>query len=177
MSDPAHFMKHLASTIDYDEAAMLAMHNNRHVLTNTNAITGPLYVLYRANFGLDHQSAILAPTYKEALAILKNLVDICAILPDHLRPNFTDKNKGRVEFENGSKIMATSCTSDSTQGRALNMIYIDSFARVPWDVAELFFLEKFPCITCGEYTKLIINHGKTFYDKLWNDQTSMFVKV
>ena len=146
-------------------------------MTHTNAITGPLYVLYRANFGLDHQSAILAPTHKEALAILENLMGVCKILPDHLRPNIIEKSKSRVEFENGSKIVAASCASDSTQGMALSMIYLDSFARVPWEVAEMFFWEKFPCISCGAKTRAIINHGQTYYDKMWNDEGSMFVKV
>src|ERR1041384_5411399 len=83
MDDPARFMLHLS--VPYDEHAMVAMHVNRLTLTKTDALTGPLYVLFRSCFNNHQHSAILAPGHKEAVATLKRLMELCDSLPDHIR--------------------------------------------------------------------------------------------
>ena len=49
-------------------------------------------------------------------------------------------NKGSLDLENGSKIVASSTSSSAVRGGSYNMIFLDEFAFVPHNVAEDFLV-------------------------------------
>jgi hypothetical protein len=81
-------------------------------------------------------------------------------------------NKGSLELENGSKILASSTSASAVRGGSYNIIFLDEFAYVPANVAEQFFSSVYPTISSGKTTKVMIvstPHGMNMFYKLWTD--------
>jgi hypothetical protein len=81
-------------------------------------------------------------------------------------------NKGSLELENGSKILASSTSASAVRGGSYNIIFLDEFAYVPSNVAEEFFSSVYPTISSGKTTKVMIvstPHGMNMFYKLWID--------
>jgi len=81
-------------------------------------------------------------------------------------------NKGNVELENGSKLIAASTSSSAVRGGAFNIVFLDEFAFVPANIAHEFFNSVYPVISSGKTTKIIIvstPNGMNLFYKLWSD--------
>ena len=81
-------------------------------------------------------------------------------------------NKGSLDLENGSRVVASSTSSSAVRGGSYNMIFLDEFAFVPTNVAEDFFSSVYPTISSGKSTKVIIvstPNGMNLFYKLWVD--------
>ena len=48
-------------------------------------------------------------------------------------------NKGNIELENKSVIVAAATSSSAIRGGSYNIIFLDEFAFVPANIAEMFF--------------------------------------
>ena len=81
-------------------------------------------------------------------------------------------NKGSLELENGSKILAASTSASAVRGMSFNVIFLDEFAFIPNHIADQFFSSVYPTISSGKSTKVIIistPHGMNMFYKLWHD--------
>ena len=126
------------------------------------------YVLFNANVNV----AILAnkaPTAREMLGRLQLSYEN---LPKWMQQGIVGWNKGSLELENGSKILASSTSASAVRGMSFNNILLDEFAFVPNHIAEQFFASVYPTISSGKSTKVIIistPHGMNQFYKLWHD--------
>ena len=48
-------------------------------------------------------------------------------------------NKGNIELENKSTIVAAATSSSAIRGGSYNIIFLDEYAFVPANIAEMFF--------------------------------------
>ena len=81
-------------------------------------------------------------------------------------------NRGSLELENGSKIMAASTSASAVRGMSFNIIFLDEFAFIPTHIADEFFSSVYPTISSGKSTKVIIistPKGMNMFYKLWHD--------
>jgi len=81
-------------------------------------------------------------------------------------------NKGSLELENGSRIVAASTSSSAVRGSTFNIIFLDEFAYVPNNIAEEFFSSVYPTISSGKSSKVMIvstPHGMNMFYKMWTD--------
>jgi hypothetical protein len=81
-------------------------------------------------------------------------------------------NKGSLELENGSKILAASTSASAVRGMSFNILFLDEFAFVPNHIADAFFASVYPTITSGKSTKVIIvstPHGMNHFYRMWHD--------
>ena len=81
-------------------------------------------------------------------------------------------NKGSLELENGSKILASATSSSAVRGGSYNIIFLDEFAYVPNNIAEQFFSSVYPTISSGKTSKVMMvstPHGMNMFYKMWND--------
>ena len=81
-------------------------------------------------------------------------------------------NKGSLELENGSKILAASTSASAVRGMSFNILFLDEFAFVPNHIAEAFFSSVYPTITSGKTTKVIMvstPHGMNHFYRYWHD--------
>ena len=81
-------------------------------------------------------------------------------------------NKGSLELENGSKILASATSSSAVRGGSYNIIFLDEFAYVPNNIAEQFFSSVYPTISSGKTSKVMMvstPHGMNMFYKMWMD--------
>ena len=126
------------------------------------------YVLFNANVNV----AILANKAATSREMLQRLQLSYENLPKWLQQGILQWNRGSLELENGSKIMAASTSSSAVRGMSFNVIFLDEFAFVPNHIADQFFSSVYPTISSGKSTKVIIistPHGMNMFYKLWHD--------
>ncbi len=126
------------------------------------------YVIFNGNVNV----AILANKAATAREMLGRLQLSYENLPKWMQQGIIGWNKGSVELENGSRLLAASTSASAVRGMSFNIIFLDEFAFVPNNIAEQFFSSVYPTISSGKSTKVIIistPHGMNMFYKLWHD--------
>ena len=126
------------------------------------------YILFNENVSV----AVLANKKTTAMELLGRLQLAYEHLPKWLQQGILIWNKGNIELENGSKILASSTSGSAIRGGSFNIIFLDEFAFVPPRIAKDFFSSVYPTISSGKTTKVFIvstPHGMNMFYKLWVD--------
>ena len=130
------------------------------------------YLLHYAVFNDNVNIGILANKAATARELLDRLQTAYENLPKWMQQGVISWNKGSLELENGSKIMAASTSASAVRGMSFNILFLDEFAFVPNHIAESFFASVYPTITSGQNTKVIIvstPHGMNHFYRMWHD--------
>ena len=130
------------------------------------------YLLHFAIFNANVKIAILANKAETSRELLSRLQLAYENLPKWLQQGILGWNKGSLELDNGSKIIAASTSSSAVRGNSFNIIFLDEFAFIPNHIAEQFFSSVYPTISSGKTTKVIIistPQGMNMFYKLWHD--------
>jgi len=154
-----------------------SMHKNRFTIHKLPRQSGKStiiisYILHYVLFNPNTSVAVLANKSSTARDILGRLQLAYENLPAWMQQGIIAWNKGNLELENGSKIIASATSSSAVRGGSYNIIFLDEFAYVPSTIAEQFFSSVYPTITSGQKTKVIIvstPHGMNQFYKLWVD--------
>jgi hypothetical protein len=108
------------------------------------------YLLWYAMFKPDSQILIAAHKYQGASDIMSRVRYAYEMLPSWIKAGVTQYNRNSIEFDNGSKIMATTTTENTGRGMSLSLIYCDEFAFVqPPEKAKEFWTSLSPTISTG----------------------------
>ena len=162
---------------DFQEEMVDRFHHNRFNIAKLPRQSGKStvvtsYLLWYVIFNDNVNVAILAnkaPTAREMLGRLQLSYEN---LPKWMQQGIVGWNKGSVELENGSRLLASSTSASAVRGMSFNIIFLDEFAFVPNNIAEQFFASVYPTISSGKSTKVIIistPHGMNMYYKIWHD--------
>ena len=162
---------------DFQKELVKKFHNNRFNIAKLPRQTGKstVVVSYLLHYALFNDSAnigILANKASTARDLLGRLQTAYENLPKWLQQGVIAWNKGSMELENGSKIMAASTSASAVRGMSFNIIFLDEFAFVPNHIADDFFSSVYPTISSGQKTKVIIistPYGMNHFYKLWVD--------
>ena len=188
-SDPLYFsMKYMQiinldeglvpfAMYDFQKKILMDFHENRFNIAKLPRQTGKsttvvAYLLHYAIFNDSVNIGILANKASTARELLGRLQLAYENLPKWLQHGILVWNKGNVELENGSKILAASTSASAVRGMSFNILFLDEFAFVPNHVAEQFFASVYPTITSGRSTKVIIistPNGMNHFYKMWED--------
>ena len=126
------------------------------------------FVLFHQNYNV----AILAHKLQQAREILSRIQLAYEHLPKWLQQGIVEWNKGNIELENGSKILASATSSSAIRGGSFNLVYLDEFAFVDNNMQEDFFASVYPTISSGKTTKVLITstpNGLNMFYKIWTD--------
>lgn len=187
--DPVYFAANYIKIVNVDEGLMpfrmwefqremiRTYHENRFSITKCprqvgKTTTSVAYLLWVTLFQDDQNIAVLANKGSLARDILAKYQLAYENLPMWLQQGIITWNKGNVELENGSKIVAASTSSSAIRGGAFNIVFLDEFAFVPNNIANEFFNSVYPVISSGKTTKIIIvstPNGMNLFYKLWMD--------
>ncbi|QPB08233.1 terminase large subunit [Synechococcus phage S-H9-1] len=162
---------------DFQKEILRDFHENRFNIAKLPRQTGKsttvvAYLLYYAIFYDSVNIGILANKASTARELLGRLQLAYENLPKWMQHGILVWNKGNVELENGSKILAASTSASAVRGMSFNILFLDEFAFVPNHVAEQFFASVYPTITSGKSTKVIIistPNGMNHFYKMWED--------
>ena len=189
MNDPLYFIQKYIKIVSLDEGLVPfnlynfqkemvgTFHENRFTICKLPRQSGKsttiiAYLMHYVLFNPNVNVAILANKAATAQDLLGRLQLAYEHLPKWLQQGVMSWNKGSLELENGSKILASSTSASAVRGGSYNIIFLDEFAYVPSNVAEQFFSSVYPTISSGKTTKVMIvstPHGMNMFYKLWND--------
>ena len=162
---------------DFQEKLINNFHENRFNICKMPRQTGKSttvvsYLLHYAVFNDSVNIGILANKAATARELLGRLQTAYENLPKWMQQGILNWNKGSIELENGSKILAASTSASAVRGMSFNILFLDEFAFVPNHVADSFFASVYPTITSGKSTKVIIvstPHGMNHFYRMWHD--------
>ena len=189
--DPIYFIKNYVKIVsldeglvpfelyEYQENIVDTVHNNRFCIAKLPRQSGKSttmvsYILHYILFNQSMNVAILANKQATAREILSRLKLAYEYLPLWLQQGIIEWNKGSIELENGSRIIASSTSASAVRGGSFNMIFLDEFAHVPQNIAEEFFSSVYPTITSGQSTKgLMVStpNGLNLFYHYWRGAT------
>ena len=164
---PYHFQEKLINNFHENRFNICKM--PRQTGKSTTVIS---YLLHYAVFNDSVNIGILANKAATARELLGRLQTAYENLPKWMQQGIIAWNKGSLELENGSKILAASTSASAVRGMSFNILFLDEFAFVPNHVADSFFASVYPTITSGQNTKVIIvstPHGMNHFYRLWHD--------
>ncbi len=187
--DPVYFAKKYIKIVSLDEGLVPFnlypfqeklvnnFHENRFNICKMPRQTGKSttvvsYLLHYAVFNDNVNIGILANKAKIAMDLLGRLQTAYENLPKWMQQGIIAWNKGSLELENGSKILAASTSASAVRGMSFNILFLDEFAFVPNHVAEDFFASVYPTISSGTQTKVIIvstPRGMNHFYRMWHD--------
>ena len=164
-------------TYDFQNKLINNFHNSRFNICKMPRQTGKSttcvsYLLHYAVFNDSVNIGILANKASTARELLARLATAYENLPKWMQQGVLVWNKGNIELENGSKILAASTSASAVRGMSFNILFLDEFAFVPNHIADAFFASVYPTITSGKSTKVIIvstPHGMNHFYRMWHD--------
>ena len=187
--DPIYFIQQYVKIVSIDEGLIPfalynfqkemigTFHNNRFSICKLPRQSGKSTVLlaYLVHYLIFNETvnvAILANKAATARDLLGRFQLAYEHLPEWMQQGVIAWNKGSLELENGSKIIASSTSASAVRGGSYNLIFLDEFAFVPQNIAEQFFSSVYPTISYWQTSKVIIvstPHGMNMFYKLWMD--------
>ena len=189
LNNPKYFIEHYLKIVtidkglvpfqmyDFQRKMVDTFHDNRFTICKLPRQSGKStiivsYLLHYTLFNDNVNVAILANKSSTARDLLGRLQLAYEHLPKWMQQGVLNWNKGSLELENGSRIVAASTSSSAVRGSTFNIIFLDEFAYVPNNIAEEFFSSVYPTISSGQSSKVMIvstPHGMNMFYKMWMD--------
>ena len=162
---------------DFQEGLINNFHRERFNICKMPRQTGKSttvisYLLHYLLFNDSVNIGILANKAATARELLGRLQTAYENVPKWMQQGVLSWNRGSLELENGSKILAASTSASAVRGMSFNILFLDEFAFVPNHIADAFFSSVYPTITSGKSTKVIIvstPHGMNHFYRMWHD--------
>ena len=187
--DPVYFAKNYIQIVsldsglvpfepyDFQEKLITRFHEHRFNICMMPRQTGKsttsvAYLLHYVVFNDSVNVGILANKAATARELLGRLQLAYENLPKWMQQGVLAWNRGSLELENGSKILAASTSASAVRGMSFNILFLDEFAFVPNHIADSFFASVYPTITSGKSTKVIMvstPHGMNHFYRMWHD--------
>jgi hypothetical protein len=187
--DPVYFAKKYIKIVNVDdglvkfnmwpfqERLVSNFHKNRFNIAKMPRQVGKTttvvsYLLHYIVFNDNVNVGILANKASTSREILSRLQLSYENLPKWMQQGIVSWNKGSLELENGSKIIAASTSASAVRGMSFNIIFLDEFAFVPNHIADDFFASVYPTISSGKSTKVIVvstPKGMNHFYRMWHD--------
>ena len=187
--NPAYFIENYVNIVSIDEGLVPfklydfqkemvgTFHSNRFTICKLPRQSGKSttiisYLIHYVIFNDAVNVAILANKAATARDLLGRFQLAYEHLPEWMQQGVMNWNKGSLELENGSKIIAASTSASAVRGGSYNIIFLDEFAFIPSNIAEQFFSSVYPTITAGQTSKVIIvstPHGMNMFYKMWTE--------
>jgi hypothetical protein len=187
--DPVYFAKNYVKIVSLDEGLVqfnpygfqekliTNFHKHRFNICKMPRQTGKSttvisFLLHYTVFNDNINIGILANKAATARELLDRLQTAYENLPKWMQQGVLQWNRGSLELENGSKILAASTSASAVRGMSFNIIFLDEFAFVPNHIADDFFSSVYPTISSGKSTKVIIvstPKGMNHFYRMWHD--------
>ena len=158
---------------DYQKKMLREMQAGRFTIIATarqagKSTTTCAFILWYVLFHGDKTVALLANKGETAREIMGRIQLAFTHLPKWLQQGVKEWNKGSMELENNSRVIASATSSDNIRGYSINLLFIDEAAFIEnWDS---FFTSVYPTISSGKDSKIVLvstPNGLNHFYKLW----------
>jgi hypothetical protein len=142
----------------FQKRLLRACRDNRFVVCTASRQIGKttvltIFALWLACFFQDQSILILANKESTAIEILSRIRFAFELLPNYIKPGVKGWGKTTVELENGSKIEASTTSTDSGRGKSISLLIVDEMAYV--EDLEEFFQSVYPTISSSKKAKML----------------------
>lgn len=160
---------------DYQKEMLKSMADNRFTVIATarqagKSTTTCAFILWYIIFNAEKTVALLANKGETAREILGRVQLAYQHLPKWLQQGVKEWNKGSMELENDSRVIAAATSSDAIRGYSINLLFIDEAAFIDnWDT---FFTSVYPTISSGKESKIVLvstPNGLNHFYAIWNN--------
>lgn len=160
---------------DYQKEMLKSMQENRFNIIATARQAGKstvtcAFVLWYIIFHGEKTVALLANKGETAREILGRIQLAYQHLPRWLQQGVKEWNKGSMELENNSRVIAAATSSDAIRGYSINLLFIDEAAFIEnWDS---FFTSVYPTISSGKESKIVLvstPNGLNHFYAIWQN--------
>lgn len=153
------------------------IHDNRFTIVKVTRQVGKTvstisYILHLILFNPYKTVGILANKANNAREFLGRLKLAYENLPLWMQQGVVTWNKGDIELENGSKIIATATSETAARSHSYSLIFLDEFSFVRTTIQDEFYSAVYPTISAGKETKIVIvstPNGFDLFYRLWVD--------
>lgn len=157
----------------YQRDLIRSYHDYRYSVSLLSRQTGKstcaaAYLLWFAMFNADKDILVAAHKRDGANEIMTRLRFMYESCPDFIRAGAVAYNKGSVEFDNGSRVIAQATTENTGRGLSLALVYLDEFAFVQPRIAEEFWTSISPTLSTG---------GKCIITSTPNQDDDQFARI
>ena len=173
--------KLLYKAYEYQQKLLHTYHNYRFNINMLPRQTGKTttaagYLLWRGMFIPDSIILIAAHKYSGAQEIMQRIRYAYELCPNHIRAGVTSYNKGSIEFDNGSRIIAQATTENTGRGLSISLLYSDEFAFVRPTIAKEFWTSISPTLATGGSAILTStpNSDEDQFALIWRDANKCF---
>lgn len=146
--------KILYNAFEYQSRLIDTYHNYRFSISLMPRQTGKStsaagYLLWYAMFVPDSTILVAAHKYLGAQEIMQRVRFAYEHVPDYIRAGVVSYNKGSIDFDNGSRIVAQTTTENTGRGMSISLLYCDEFAFVRPTIAKEFWTSISPTLATG----------------------------
>jgi len=139
---------------EYQQRLIDTYHNYRFSISLMPRQTGKStsaagYLLWYAMFVPDSTILVAAHKYLGAQEIMQRIRYAYEHCPDFIRAGVVSYNKGSIDFDNGSRIVAQTTTENTGRGMSISLLYADEFAFVRPTIAREFWTSISPTLATG----------------------------
>ena len=164
-------------TYPFQDELINHLNDNRFSIIKTSrqvgkTTTSVAFLLHYILFNESKVVGILANKGATSREILGRLQLAYENLPKYLQQGVLEWNKGSIELENGSKIIASSTSSSAVRGFSFSTLFLDEAAFIHGNLFWEFWDSIYPTISSGKHTKIIMvstPNGFNLFYKFWND--------
>lgn len=144
----------LYDPFDFQVRLIENYHKNRFSVSMMPRQTGKTtsaagYLLWYAMFHPDKTILIAAHQYSGAQEIMDRIRYAYEMCPLWIKCGVESYNKGNIDFENKSRIVARATTEKTGRGMSLSLLYLDEFAFVRPSIAKEFWTAISPTLSTG----------------------------
>ncbi len=156
----SHKGKHLIKLYDKQKELLrdIASNQNTIVLAARQAGKSTVYTIFAlwyAMFTKDKGVLICANKFATAKELMERIQLAYELLPPWLKQGCDEYNKGRVRFENGSRIEISATSASSARGKSGDVLIIDEAAFVPNNIMDEFIQSVLPIVSSRPDSKII----------------------
>lgn len=167
----------LMKLYDYQKEMIKAYHRERRCLSMLfrqagKTATTAAFITWYIIFNDTKTVLVLANKAVLSREILHRVKFAYESLPKWMQQGVVSWNKGSIELENGSRVIAQATSPSAGRGFSVSLLYCDEFGHLENNIAEEFFTSVYPTISSGKETKILISstpNGFNLFKKFWDD--------
>ena len=128
------------------------------------------FIIWSMLFTPSYAIGLMANKMENAQELLGRVRLAYENLPKWIQQGIVTWNLRSIALENNSSVFASATTAGGLRSKSLNLVVLDEFAHVPYNIQTKFFTSTYPVITSGTKTKVIIistPNGMELFFNLW----------
>ena len=150
----------------------LSIKSNEHSyytndILSLNTVSAAITILHFVLFNTDKGVMVVANKYETVKEIIRKIKEIYKLLPFHLKVGVNNWNEKQIAFENGCRIQSQARSSEPAIGFAIDLLYLDEFAKVPPNIIRRYYGAVVPTVSSIENSKIIITSTPEGYNLFW----------